>query len=273
VNFYLLGYPLGHSVSPPMHNAAFKELGMPHNYTLLEVQREHLARVMDDRLRVAEFGGASVTIPHKIEVIPYLDKLAESATRAGAVNTIQHRDGMLIGHNTDALGGVRALIEKYGDISGSTVVLLGAGGAANALAAELAPKVGNIIILNRSAERAKELSNRLGENATYGSISDQAVIETANILINATPVGMHPKTDVSPVDPKRLHSDLLVYDIIYNPQKTQLLKDAEKAGARTLGGLWMLVYQGVEAFKIWTRVEPNADTMYDAALKALEDMH
>ena len=273
MNFYLLGYPLGHSVSPPMHNAAFKKLGMPHNYTLLEVQREHLSRVINEKLRIAEFGGASVTIPHKIEVIQYLDKLADSAMRAGAVNSIQHKNGMLIGHNTDALGGVSALTEKYGDISGSTVVLLGAGGAANALAAELAPKIGKIIILNRSMERAKDLANRLGENATYGPLDDQAVIETADILINATPVGMHPKTDASPVDPKRLRSDLMVYDIIYNPQKTQLLKDAEKAGARTLGGLWMLVYQGVEAFKIWTGVEPDADTMYNAALKALEGMH
>ena len=273
MNFYLLGYPLGHSVSPSMHNAAFKELGMPHSYMLLEVQREHLASAFTEKLRVAEFGGGNITIPHKMEVIQYLDKLAESAKRAGAVNTIQHKDGMLIGHNTDALGGVRALTEKYGDITGSSVVLLGAGGAANALAAELAPKVGELLILNRSVDKARELAKRLGENVSSGPISDQAVIEDADILINATPVGMHPKTDASPVDSKRLRSDLMVFDIIYNPRKTQLLKDAEQAGARTLGGLWMLVYQGVEAFKIWTGVEPDADTMYDAALKALEAMH
>ncbi len=272
MNYYLMGYPVGHSVSPAMHNAAFKELSMPHSYGLFEVQRDQLAQVVQDKLRVTEFGGANVTIPHKMEIIKYLDELAESAKKAGAVNTIEYRNGRLIGHNTDALGGVRALTETYGEISGSKVVLLGAGGAASALAAELAPNVDTLVILNRSVEKARELSNRLSGNTSYGSIKDQVVIESADILINATPVGMHPKTAESPVDPKWLHSDLLVYDIIYNPQKTQLLRDAEDTGARTLGGLWMLVYQGVEAFKIWTGVEPSADTMYDAASKALEAM-
>ena len=271
MNYYLLGYPVGHSVSPAMHNAAFKELGMPNNYSLLEAPREQLPDIVKTRIRVDSFGGANVTIPHKMEIIQYLDELADSAEKAGAVNTIQYRDGALIGHNTDALGGVRALTEAYGSLSNSKVVLLGAGGAAKALAAELAPKVDELTILNRSVDRAKELAERL-ESVNYGSITNQSVIQSADILINATPVGMQPNINESPVKPSALHNGLLVFDIVYNPQKTKLMSDAEKDGARTLGGLLMLVYQGFEAFKIWTGVEPSADTMYNAAQNALEAM-
>jgi len=269
VKFYLLGYPVGHSVSPPMHNAAFKELGLSHDYSTLGVHPDQLAATVEKKIRNDSFGGASVTIPHKIEIIKYMDELAESAIRAGAVNTIEKTRDILRGHNTDAVGGIRALTEVYGSITKARVVLLGAGGAANALAAELAPKVSELMILNRSVEKAKALSERL-ENTGYGSIQDQSVIESADILVNATPVGMSPNIGKSPVEAKHLHSGLLVYDIVYNPLKTQLQIDAEAAGARILGGLWMLVYQGVEAFKIWTGIEPSAQTMYDAALAALE---
>lgn len=252
-----------------MHNAAFRELGLEHEYGSLGVSPESLGEIIDTRIRVDSFGGASVTIPHKIEIIKFMDELADSAEKAGAVNTIEKNGEILRGHNTDAIGGIRALKEAYGSLSRAKVVLLGAGGAANALAAELAPDVSRLIILNRSIEKAKSLSERL-KNTSYGSIKDQSVIESADILINATPVGMSPKIGESPVEAKCLHSGLLVYDIVYNPVKTQLILDAEARGAKVLGGLWMLVYQGVEAFRIWTGVEPNAQTMYNAALAALE---
>ena len=268
MKFYLLGYPVGHSMSPPMHNAAFKELGLNHEYCTLGVHPDQLAETIGTKIRVDSFGGASVTIPHKIEIMKYMDELADSAIKAGAVNTIEKNGKILRGHNTDSVGGIRALTEVYGSIAEAKVVLLGAGGAANALAAELDPKVDELIILNRSIEKARKLSERL-ENAGYGSIKDQSSIESADILINTTPVGMSPNIGESPVKPEYLHSGLLVYDIVYNPLKTQLLLDAEAAGARTLGGLWMLVYQGVEAYKIWTGIEPSAQTMYDAALTAM----
>ena len=121
-----------------------------------------------------------------------------------------------------------------------------------------------------AVEKAKALSERLDGETGYGSIYDQSVIDSADILINTTPVGMSPNIRESPVEAARLHSGLLVYDIVYNPLKTRLLREAETAGARTLGGLWMLVYQGVEAFKIWTGIDPSSQTMYDAALAALE---
>jgi shikimate dehydrogenase len=270
VKFYLLGYPVGYSVSPPMHNAAFNELGLNHEYSTLSVHPDQLTEIIENKIRRDYFGGASVTIPHKIEIIKHMDELAESALRAGAVNTIEKTGDILWGHNTDAVGGIRALTEVYGSIGKARVVLLGAGGAANALGAELAPRARELIILNRSVEKAKALSERLDGKTGYGSIKNQSVIESADILINATPVGMSPNIGESPVEAEHLHSGLLVYDIVYNPLKTQLLIDAEAAGARTLGGLWMLVFQGVEAFKIWTGIEPSAQTMYDAALAALE---
>jgi shikimate dehydrogenase len=272
MKYYLLGYPVGHSVSPPMHNAAFNELDLPYKYSLLETPPEKLGETVQS-LRENIFGGASVTIPHKIEIIKYMDTLADSAKRIGAVNTIENHGGRLIGHNTDAIGGVKALTEKYGELSESRVVLLGAGGAARALAQELAPKVSELVILNRSADKAERLARELSGNTVGAGLCEQRVVKTADIVINATSVGIAPNVSESPIDAVYLRKGQLVYDIIYNPIKTRLLRDAEKAGAETLGGLWMLVYQGVEAFKIWTDIEPNAETMYRAALRVLEEWH
>jgi shikimate dehydrogenase len=255
-----------------MHNAVFKELGLDNVYSTLSVHQDQLAEIIDTKIRSESFGGASVTIPYKIGIIKYMDELTESAKRAGAVNTIEKTNEILRGHNTDSSGGISALTEVHGNVVNSKVVIIGAGGAANALAAELASKVSELYILNRTVKKAKAISARLGGNIKYGSLRDQAIITSADILINTTPVGMSPNIGESPIEPKYLHSGLLVYDIIYNPLKTKLLLDAETVGARTLSGLWMLVYQGVEAFKIWTGLKPNAQTMYNAALEALEAM-
>jgi len=272
VNFYLLGYPVTHSVSPVMHNAAFTELGLPHRYYALEVTLEILEETISEKIKTGSCGGANVTIPHKIEVIQHIDILMDSARKAGAVNTIEKKDDQLLGHNTDGVGGVRALREKYGELSDAKIVLLGAGGAARAIAYELAPMIQELTVLNRSVEKARILSDSLRGNTSYGSLYESSVIKSADILINTTPVGMYPYIDESPIESSILHPDLLVYDIIYNPLRTKLLKQAESAGARTLGGLWMLVYQGVESFKIWTGKEPSADTMYNAALNALQEI-
>ena len=272
MNYYLLGYPVGHSVSPAMHNAAFKELGLPHRYSLLETEPEKLGETVQS-LRDNIFGGANVTTPHKIEIIKHIDTLAPSAKQIGAVNTIKNHGGQLIGHNTDAIGGIKALTLKYGELTESRVVMLGAGGAARALAQELAPKVSELVILNRTPEKAENLAHTLPGNTVGASLEEQRVVKTADIVINATSVGMAPNTSVSPIDAQHLRKGQLVYDIVYNPIKTKLMSDAEKAGAETLGGLWMLVYQGVEAFKIWTDREPSAETMYRAALRVLEAGH
>jgi len=272
MKFYLLGYPVGHSVSPPMHNAAFKELDMPHNYSSLGVEPAKLAELLESKVKTEDFGGANVTIPHKIEMRNLVDKLDESAKRAGAVNTLEWKDDLLTGYNTDATGGMKALIDAYGDISGVKMVMLGAGGAASALAAILRPQVKELTILNRTVEKAKALADKVG--AGCGSIvEDQKLVESADIIINTTPIGMHPNVGVSPIDKIHLHGEQMVFDIVYNPLKTRLMLDAEEVGAKTLGGLWMLVYQGAEAFEIWTGVKPNVQTMYDAAKKALLEGH
>ncbi len=188
------------------------------------------------------------------------------------MNTLQWENGVLTGYNTDASGGTKALIEAYGDISGANLVVLGAGGAANALAAYLKPRVKDLTVLNRSEAKAKALAERIG--AGYGSIiNDQEIVQSADIILNATPLGMHPKIGFSAIDKKHLNGDQMVYDIVYNPLKTQIMLDAEEVGARTLGGLWMLVHQGVEAFEIWTGVKPDVQIMYDAAEKALLERH
>jgi shikimate dehydrogenase len=255
-----------------MHNAAFKELGMSHAYSSISVEPSKLAELIRSKVRNDEFGGASITIPHKIEMIKLVDRVDKSAERAGAINTLQWKDGTLTGHNTDAIGGMKALTEVYGDIKDSYVIVLGAGGAANALAAQLKPLVKELTVLNRTVKNAKKLADRI--DVGYGSIvDDQSLIALADIIINTTPVGMHPKVGVSPIEKKNLHQDQMIYDIVYNPLKTQLMLDADEVGAKTLGGLWMLVYQGVEAFEIWTGVRPNALTMYDAAEKALRERH
>lgn len=267
--FFVIGYPIGHSVSPFMHNAAFKELGMPHTYSTLEIEPASLGEVIKSKIRTEEFGGASVTVPHKIEVMLHLDRIDESAETMGAVNTLHWKDGVLTGFNTDAAGGVKALLGVYKDLSDAKIVVLGAGGAANALATKLAPMAGELTILNRTVDRAKTLAERIG--AGYGPINDdQGQIESADIIVNTTSIGMHPNVDASPVDKKYLHQGQMVYDIVYNPMKTRLMLDAAEAGAQTLGGLWMLVYQGAEAFEIWTGVSPSAQTMYEAAEKALK---
>jgi shikimate dehydrogenase len=272
MKFYLLGYPVGHSVSPPMHNAAFKELGMPYNYSSLGVEPAKLAEALESKVKTADFGGANVTIPHKIEMLGLVDRLDESAKRAGAVNTLEWNDDLLTGYNTDATGGMKALIDAYGDISGAKMVILGAGGAASALAAILKPKVKELTILNRTVGKAKALAEKV--EAGYGSIvDDQAQVGSADIIINTTPIGMHPNVNASPIDKKHLNGDQMVFDIVYNPLKTQLMLDAEEVGAKTLGGLWMLVHQGAEAFEIWTGVKPNVQTMYEAAKKALLEGH
>jgi shikimate dehydrogenase len=258
---YLVGYPVAHSVSPAMHNAAFRHLGLSYEYQPRAVEPGRLEEFIEGGLRSPSVRGANVTIPHKVEVVRLMDKLDETAEAVGAVNTIVNDDGSLTGYNTDGLGAVRALEETYGDLRGRRVILIGAGGAARAVAHRLVGLVGELIILNRDEVRAADLKESVkrfgGASVKSGGILDLAnVVGYSDILINATSVGMKPDTVFTPVDPKLLHPGLLVFDLIYNPPRTRLLADAEAAGAKTLGGADMLVYQGAEAFRLWTGVKP-----------------
>ena len=265
---YLVGYPVEHSMSPAMHNAAFKALGIDAEYRLASVEPGRLAAFIET-LRGPEVMGGNVTIPHKVTVMRRLDHVDETARAIGAVNTIVHSEGQLMGHNTDATGGVKALTEAYGSLEDSIVTIIGAGGASRAITYQVSRVECRVTVLNRSPEKARSLVEDVRPTASaelsHGGLERlPAIIEETDVLINTTPVGMTPNTSDSPVPAGLLHGGLFVYDVIYNPVKTRLLRDAEAMGARVLSGVNMLVYQGAEAFKMWTGAEPPVDLMQRA---------
>ena len=275
---YLLGYPVGHSMSAVMHNAAFQELGLDYRYELKSVPPEELGALVASELRRTDIAGGSVTIPHKLAIIEHLDGVDPSALRIGAVNTIVNEDGRLKGYNTDGTGALMGLTEAYGRVEEARVVMVGAGGAARAIGYHLSTAVRELTIANRTLERAEELATSLSANpecrATVRSIplereTLRAAIEEADTLVNGTPLGMHPRTNDTPVQKEMLHPGLLVFDMVYNPIKTRLLREAEEAGAATLPGVNMLVYQGATAFKMWTGEDPPVETMKAAVVGAL----
>ncbi len=262
----LIGDPVAHSFSPRFQQAAFNALGIPARYELWHTPAKHLI----ERVRsLCEYDclGANVTIPHKEAVLPLLDKIDPLADRIGAVNTIVQRDDYLYGYNTDADGLLLALHEhdigeELADgsisLSGYTVVLLGAGGAARAAAFALVKAgVDGLIILNRHLERAQLLASELQHyyDRPVFSLNDPSFLipRSSSIIINATSLGMH--EDVSPLPAEilaRFDSDTFVYDMIYNPSQTHLLLQASLMGLRTANGLGMLLYQGALAFTHWT---------------------
>ncbi len=268
---HLIGYPVAHSLSSVMQNTAIRALGLDYEYSLMPVPSRELP------LRVAEFRNASVvgfnvTIPYKVAVIPLLDALDVTASAVGAVNTVVNNGGRLIGYNTDCIASVKALRESYGDLKGCRAVIVGAGGASRAVANGLAPCAKSIKILAREEPKAESLARQIHGNATIkgGSIGEATeAIHDADILVNATPVGMTPNIDASPVPAEALHQSLLVFDLVYNPERTRLLSEAEASGARTLSGLSMLVYQGAEALHLWTGREIPETLMMEAAKRSI----
>lgn len=255
----LLGYPVAHSVSPAMHNAAFKALGMNCIYAAFPVHPEFLGDATAS-VRALGLGGVNVTVPHKETVLSFLDQLAEEARLIGAVNTIVVRDGKLVGHNTDAGGFSRSLTEQGFELPGKRVVVLGAGGAARAVAVQMALSgAERVVFVNRTIERAEALAglvSGLGCDTVVRSWSDRLLgreIGDADLVVQTTALGMHPHVDDSPpVDARWFHTGQLVYDLVYNPRHTRFLQKAALAGARTASGLRMLLYQGVQAFELWT---------------------
>jgi shikimate dehydrogenase len=262
---YLIGYPVEHSVSPKMQNAAFKYYNIAVDYKLAKVKPDNLSNFLKKHTEDSVLG-FNITIPHKVAVLRYLDEVDTIALSIGAVNTVKNIGGHLRGYNTDGVGGVCALEKYYGDLKGSRVLILGSGGAARALAYTLSEKVESLYILNRTAQKAEELSTKLKEKGNSRVIGEgfEALknrINQVDIIINTTSIGMFPNVEETPVPTNLLNKDLLVYDIVYNPIQTKLLKDAKIAGSQTLSGLMMFVYQGAEAFRIWTGLQPPIDLM------------
>lgn len=270
----VIGDPVEHTMSPVMHNAAFKKLGMDYRYLPFRVSKEELGRTIAD-MRALNIRGLNVTIPHKVAVIPFLDKLDPLAKEIGAVNTIVNDDGVLTGYNTDATGFLQALLDNGVEPEGKRVVILGAGGASRAISFILAEKGARLVILNRRLNRAKELARSVSRSSKdIAALKlDEAnlakAMEGAEVLVNATSVGMSPGTGETPLPARLLKPGLVVFDIVYNPVRTRLLREAEAAGARTISGIDMLVWQGAMAFEKWTGRKAPLELMKKEAIKAL----
>jgi shikimate dehydrogenase len=272
----IIGDPVEHSLSPVMHNAAFKKLGLNLVYVAFTVTRNELKDAISGA-RSLGMQGLNVTMPHKNAVMSYLDETDSTAKAIGAVNTILNEQGKLIGYNTDGVGAMRALKENGISPDGKKMLLLGAGGAAKAIAFQAAQEVEELVILNRTSEKAEKLAEVLrrefGKRVNSGALSSDVLkkeLKTTDILVNATSVGMHPDVNRSPVPSDLLRSGLCVMDIIYNPLETKLVTDAKAVGAKVVFGLEMLLYQGAVAFEIWTNCPAPVEVMRKAALNELE---
>jgi len=274
----LIGYPLGHSVSPPMQQAAFDHYRLDLRYEVWETEPAQFD-ALAERLRHRSTLGANVTVPYKETVLPLLDSLDELARQIGAVNTVVNKEGKLSGYNTDAEGFLRALRQEGGfEPRGKRVVLLGAGGVAKAAGFALARAgVKSLAITDIVGERAQGLTSSLRQLGVEVNVLDgeeeslEAALSNCDLVVNCTPVGMKhsPSESQSPLEAKLIPKGALIYDVVYNPIETPLLLAAKSVGARTLGGLAMLVYQGAAAFELWTGKKAPIDIMFAAAKGAL----
>lgn len=277
----LMGDPVEHTMSPAMHNAAYRQMGLDYVYVPFHVRPEGLGKAIDG-MRAFNMRGLNVTIPHKVAVIPFLDKLDTLVEKISAVNTIVNDNGVLTGYNTDATGFLRALLEKGIEPRGKKALILGAGGASRAVSHILADSgAERLIILNRAEELnwaydlAGNISQLYNMDAKAGQLNRESldsVMERIDIsiLVNTTSVGMTPDVDSTPIDADLLRPGLVIFDVVYNPLRTQLLKDAEAAGAETISGIEMLAWQGALAFEKWTGQEAPLDLMRQEAIRQLE---
>lgn len=257
--FGLVGNPVGHSLSPPMHEAAYAELGLDARYVTFEPDEGELDRAFDgaDALGIR---GLNVTIPFKQRALELVAP-DDLASRIGAVNTVDFSGDEPTGYNTDAKGAVRALAEHDVRLDG-TAVVVGAGGAGRAVAFGLADEGMTVAVANRTVETAHELADAVPGATGHGLDALPKLLADADVLVNCTSVGMD--EDATPVPAAALHGDLAVLDAVYSPLETRLLRDARAAGATTVDGAWMLLYQGVEAFEIWTGQVAPVDAMNTA---------
>ena len=273
----VIGDPVGHSFSPDMHNAAIAALGIDYCYVAFHVRPERVREAIHG-MRGLNIRGLNVTIPHKLAVMEHLDRISEEALAVGAVNTISHEDGALVGYNTDGYGILTALRESAGiETLPAQCVVLGAGGAARAVTYALGMQdaVQQVTILNRTVKRAESLAvdmeNITGKKIAVGALdaeTQRRSFADAGVVVNATSLGMYPYVDASPLaDVRAVHSELVLFDTVFNPLETQLMRAFKSIGAPAFGGLDMLVFQGARSFAIWTGVEPPTDVMKNAVVK------
>jgi shikimate dehydrogenase len=271
----VIGDPIEHTLSPALQNAAFQTLNLNCVFLAFPVAPSQVEAAMHG-VRSLGIRGLNVTMPHKKAVIPFLDEVDETAQFLESVNTIFNDNGKLRGFSTDGTGAHRALEENGAELAGKKLVLLGAGGAAKAIAYALAREVDELVLLNRTPQKlaglAETLNQKFRKKVAVASTAPDDIrqnLQDADILINATNVGMQPQPRLSLVKPEWLTSRLTVMDIVYNPLETQLAKDAKTAGARVVSGVEMLLYQGAASFELWTGKAAPVEVMRKAALSQL----
>ena len=260
--FGVFGDPISHSLSPLMHNKAFAHTNFAGIYLPFQVGSIRQAVAA---MRTLDMQGVSVTLPHKINVLPHLDQIDEAAQKIGAVNTIHNQDGILKGYNSDAMGAVSALMERTA-LKNSRVGIIGAGGAARAIGFGLGAKKAKVVVMNRNLDRGKQLAADL--DGEFVPLSE-AVSVDCDILINATPMGLSPNVTDTPVNKKIFKEGMLVMDCIYTPRQTRFLKEAAAKGCETIDGLPMFIHQGAFQFELWTGLKAPVAVMQAAVESTL----
>jgi shikimate dehydrogenase len=271
----LIGNPVEHSMSPKMHNAAFRKLGLNYVYIAVRVDNNKVKEAIEG-IRAFNIKGANVTVPHKINVMQFLDEIDPVAENIGAINTILNKDGHLYGTNTDGIGAVRSFKEEGVELEAKKIVMIGAGGVGRPIIYNFAPKAKDLVLFDIAegvVETLMQEVNRKTKVKIRGFKSDPTTIakelQDADIFINATPIGMHPKENESIISKNLLRKDLTVFDVVYNPLETKLIKDSKSVGAKAISGVMMLVYQGVAAFELWTDQKAPVPLMKQMVLEGL----
>ncbi|HET56947.1 MAG TPA: shikimate dehydrogenase [Deltaproteobacteria bacterium] len=262
--YALFGSPIGHSLSPVMHGAAFTEAGVDACFRTFETDRaSEVRRIVEEE----DVAGACVTIPLKVSLLEVLDEVGDAARRIGAVNTIIRRGNRLLGENTDWIGIARSLEKLMGPIAGKRFLVLGAGGTARAALHAVLSGDGNAVISSRRYDPAHQLAEEFSCEALP---LERLELVRADCCINTTPVGMSNYDEGTPLDSALLHHFRWVFDVIYTPRATRLVREALKAGCIAAGGLDMFVYQGAEQFRLWTNLEPPVEVMTNVAGRMLD---
>lgn len=275
--FVILGDPVEHSLSPVMQNAALRAAGIDGLYVPWQVKPAGLPVAFASLRGMENFGGANVTLPHKERAVSLVDDLSPDAARMGAVNTLVPQDGRLLGANTDGQGFLRSVVEEGGYLpKGQRALILGAGGAARAVAWSLAGAgVAELLVLNRTVARGESLADSIARGTGVrvhalapGDPRGASEIAGCTLVVNATSIGLIP-SDPLPIDPGLLRPEMLVYDLVYRPRETALLREAKRRGCRVQDGVGMLLYQGALAFELWTGLNPPLEAMRTALIAAL----
>ncbi|MHB8973336.1 MAG: shikimate dehydrogenase [Pirellulaceae bacterium] len=265
----IFGHPVGHSLSPEIHNAAFQALGLPYVYVAHDVQPGSVVRALDG-IRVLGYRGLSITIPHKIEALDGVDEVDETARTIGCINTVVNENGRLLGYNSDGRGAVNALRESGADPQGSRTVVVGSGGAARAVAVTIAceapPEKLTLLGIDDAelARLATDVRHQGRSVVQHEHLNDDSLAKAladADLLLHCSPVGMHPHEGHSLVPAHLLRSSVAVFDAVYNPRRTQLIQDAERAGCQTILGLEMFLGQAFVQFELWTGQPAPRDVM------------